>query len=254
MGRAKPGSVGAGRGCLVREASPSRRDMGPRVGLAQPGGERDGAGLRRMLQNTVCSWSPSSMWSLLRGKARGFHSHGALCAEPGTPLQSQQSPVPPITWGQASHRGLRLRMGQSRQARVLHPTQDAGIGLPPRSCGCFSSCFADIHEFYDFTLRSAPLQPPSPDARRDTARQQRGASEPGSAVAPKEPQNLPEVRATPARCRGAGPCAVLHQAGGKGHGEAAGHRSPASSHPERFHTSSVIACLINEATSLVHKC
>ncbi|XP_074455954.1 disks large homolog 3 isoform X2 [Larus michahellis] len=50
----------------------------------------------------------------------------------------------------------------------------------------------DIHEFYDFTLRSAPLQPPSPDARRDTARQQRGASEPGSAVAPKEPQNLPE--------------------------------------------------------------
>ncbi|NXN41596.1 DLG1 protein, partial [Rhinoptilus africanus] len=49
----------------------------------------------------------------------------------------------------------------------------------------------DIHEFYDFTLRSAPLQPPSPDARRGTARQQRGASEPGWVV-PREPQNLPE--------------------------------------------------------------
>ncbi|NXG88056.1 DLG1 protein, partial [Stercorarius parasiticus] len=32
----------------------------------------------------------------------------------------------------------------------------------------------DIHEFYDFTLRSAPLQPPSPDARCGTARQQPG--------------------------------------------------------------------------------
>ncbi|NXQ86761.1 DLG1 protein, partial [Nyctibius grandis] len=38
----------------------------------------------------------------------------------------------------------------------------------------------DIHEFYDFTLRSAPLQPPSPDARHSTARQQHGASEPSS--------------------------------------------------------------------------
>ncbi|KAM6057198.1 disks large homolog 3 isoform 4-T4 [Theristicus caerulescens] len=50
----------------------------------------------------------------------------------------------------------------------------------------------DIHEFYDFTLRSAPLQPPSPDAHRGTARQQHGASEPSSAVTPGEPQNLPE--------------------------------------------------------------
>ncbi|NXK16017.1 DLG1 protein, partial [Arenaria interpres] len=50
----------------------------------------------------------------------------------------------------------------------------------------------DIHEFYDFTLRSAPLQPPSPEARGGTARQQRGAGEPSSAVAPGEPQNLPE--------------------------------------------------------------
>ncbi|NXC18379.1 DLG1 protein, partial [Corythaeola cristata] len=50
----------------------------------------------------------------------------------------------------------------------------------------------DIHEFYDFTLRSAPLQPPSPDGRRGTARQQHGASEPSSAVTPGEPQNLPE--------------------------------------------------------------
>ncbi|NXT42019.1 DLG1 protein, partial [Pelecanoides urinatrix] len=50
----------------------------------------------------------------------------------------------------------------------------------------------DIHEFYDFTLRSAPLQPPSPDTRRGTARQQHEASEPRSAVTPREPQNLPE--------------------------------------------------------------
>ncbi|NXE10983.1 DLG1 protein, partial [Lophotis ruficrista] len=34
----------------------------------------------------------------------------------------------------------------------------------------------DIHEFYDFMLRSAPLQPPSPDARCSTARQQHGAT------------------------------------------------------------------------------
>ncbi|XP_027758681.1 disks large homolog 1-like isoform X2 [Empidonax traillii] len=47
----------------------------------------------------------------------------------------------------------------------------------------------DIHEFYDFTLRSAPLQSPSLDAH---PRQQHGASEPSSAVTPGEPQNLPE--------------------------------------------------------------
>ncbi|NXF34907.1 DLG1 protein, partial [Nyctibius bracteatus] len=50
----------------------------------------------------------------------------------------------------------------------------------------------DIHEFYDFTLRSTPLQPPNPDARRSTARQQHGASEPSSEVTPREPQNLPK--------------------------------------------------------------
>ncbi|XP_017674757.1 PREDICTED: disks large homolog 3 isoform X3 [Lepidothrix coronata] len=50
----------------------------------------------------------------------------------------------------------------------------------------------DIHEFYDFTLRSAPLQSPSLDAHHGTARQQHGASEPSSAVTPREPQNLPE--------------------------------------------------------------
>ncbi|NWV66857.1 DLG1 protein, partial [Malurus elegans] len=50
----------------------------------------------------------------------------------------------------------------------------------------------DIHEFYDFTLRSAPLQSPRLDARHGTARQQRGASEPSSTVTPREPQNLPE--------------------------------------------------------------
>ncbi|NXU23377.1 DLG1 protein, partial [Thalassarche chlororhynchos] len=50
----------------------------------------------------------------------------------------------------------------------------------------------DIHEFYDFTLRSAPLQPPSPDALRGTARQQHGASKPSSAVTPGEPQNVPK--------------------------------------------------------------
>ncbi|NXI38154.1 DLG1 protein, partial [Galbula dea] len=50
----------------------------------------------------------------------------------------------------------------------------------------------DIHEFYDFTLRSAPLQPPSPDAHHGTASQQHEASKPSSAVTPREPQNLPK--------------------------------------------------------------
>ncbi|NWH91988.1 DLG1 protein, partial [Aegithalos caudatus] len=50
----------------------------------------------------------------------------------------------------------------------------------------------DIHEFYDFTLRSAPVQPPSLDAHHGTARQQLGASEPSSTVTPRQPQNLPE--------------------------------------------------------------
>ncbi|XP_063272848.1 disks large homolog 3 isoform X3 [Prinia subflava] len=50
----------------------------------------------------------------------------------------------------------------------------------------------DIHEFYDFTLRSAPVQSPSPDAPQGTARQQPGASEPSSTATPRQPQNLPE--------------------------------------------------------------
>ncbi|XP_074962982.1 disks large homolog 3 isoform X2 [Phalacrocorax aristotelis] len=50
----------------------------------------------------------------------------------------------------------------------------------------------DIHEFYDFTLRSAPHQPPSPDARHGTAGQQHGSREPSSIVTPGEPQNLPK--------------------------------------------------------------
>ncbi|XP_055673702.1 disks large homolog 3 isoform X5 [Falco peregrinus] len=50
----------------------------------------------------------------------------------------------------------------------------------------------DIHEFYDFTLRSAPPQPPSPGTHHGTARQQHAASEPSSAVTLGEPQNLPE--------------------------------------------------------------
>ncbi|NXB56727.1 DLG1 protein, partial [Struthidea cinerea] len=50
----------------------------------------------------------------------------------------------------------------------------------------------DIHEFYDFTLRSAPLQSPSLDACHGTARQQLGDSEPSSTVTPREPQKLPE--------------------------------------------------------------
>ncbi|XP_075619376.1 disks large homolog 3 isoform X2 [Balearica regulorum gibbericeps] len=48
----------------------------------------------------------------------------------------------------------------------------------------------DIHEFYDFTLRSVPLQPPSPDTCCGTSRQQHGASEPRSTVTPGKPQNL----------------------------------------------------------------
>ncbi|NXL57954.1 DLG1 protein, partial [Chordeiles acutipennis] len=35
----------------------------------------------------------------------------------------------------------------------------------------------DIHEFYDFTLRSTPLQPPSLDGHCSTARQQHGPIE-----------------------------------------------------------------------------
>ncbi|NWZ69061.1 DLG1 protein, partial [Acrocephalus arundinaceus] len=50
----------------------------------------------------------------------------------------------------------------------------------------------DIHEFYDFTLRSAPVQSPSLDAHRGTGRQQPGASQPSSTGTPREPQNLPE--------------------------------------------------------------
>uniref|UniRef100_A0A674H670 Discs large MAGUK scaffold protein 3 n=1 Tax=Taeniopygia guttata TaxID=59729 RepID=A0A674H670_TAEGU len=50
----------------------------------------------------------------------------------------------------------------------------------------------DIHEFYDFTLRSAPVQSPSLDARHGTARQHLGSSEPSSTVTPRELQNLPE--------------------------------------------------------------
>ncbi|NWH26206.1 DLG1 protein, partial [Grus americana] len=34
----------------------------------------------------------------------------------------------------------------------------------------------DIHEFYDFTLRSVPLQSPSPDTCCGTSRQQHGAT------------------------------------------------------------------------------
>ncbi|NXA65373.1 DLG1 protein, partial [Mohoua ochrocephala] len=52
----------------------------------------------------------------------------------------------------------------------------------------------DIHEFYDFTLRSAPLQSPSLDAHHGTARQRLGDSEPSSTVPPREPQKLPEQR------------------------------------------------------------
>ncbi|NWX20831.1 DLG1 protein, partial [Aegotheles bennettii] len=50
----------------------------------------------------------------------------------------------------------------------------------------------DIHEFYDFTLHSAPLQPPSPDTSPSTARQQHEGSQPSSTITPGEPQNLPE--------------------------------------------------------------
>ncbi|RMB98346.1 hypothetical protein DUI87_25251 [Hirundo rustica rustica] len=52
----------------------------------------------------------------------------------------------------------------------------------------------DIHEFYDFTLRSAPVQSPNLDERHGTARQQLGASEPSPKTTPREPQNLPEGR------------------------------------------------------------
>ncbi|NXN06064.1 DLG1 protein, partial [Sylvia borin] len=50
----------------------------------------------------------------------------------------------------------------------------------------------DIHEFYDFTLRSAPVQSPSLDAHHGTARQQLEASQSSSTATLREPQNLPE--------------------------------------------------------------
>ncbi|NXI59364.1 DLG1 protein, partial [Chloroceryle aenea] len=50
----------------------------------------------------------------------------------------------------------------------------------------------DIHEFYDFMLRSAPLKPSSLDTHHDTVRQQHGANKSNSAVTPRLPQNLPE--------------------------------------------------------------
>ncbi|NWY48720.1 DLG1 protein, partial [Sylvia atricapilla] len=46
----------------------------------------------------------------------------------------------------------------------------------------------DIHEFYDFTLRSAPVQSPSLDAHHGTARH----SQSSSTATLREPQNLPE--------------------------------------------------------------
>ncbi|XP_065585441.1 disks large homolog 1-like isoform X2 [Cyrtonyx montezumae] len=51
----------------------------------------------------------------------------------------------------------------------------------------------DIHEFYDFTLRSALLQPPSPAAHRGTARQQH--AEPSCSPSPREPYTPPEAPA-----------------------------------------------------------
>ncbi|KAK2545351.1 hypothetical protein Q9966_001170 [Columba livia] len=99
-------------------------------------------------------------------------------------LQSPEEQELKASIGKVSH------IFQSELFQAL--LDDTGILLPPWSCGFFSHCFADIHEFYDFTLRSAPLQPPSRDARGDTARQQHGASKPSSTVIPREPQNLPE--------------------------------------------------------------
>ncbi|XP_062468784.1 disks large homolog 3 isoform X2 [Pezoporus occidentalis] len=62
----------------------------------------------------------------------------------------------------------------------------------------------DIHEFYDFTLRSTPLQPPSPDTHQGTARQQHGA---GSTIQPAEPQHSPAggERRLPAGAGGSAP-------------------------------------------------
>ncbi|NXG47716.1 DLG1 protein, partial [Psilopogon haemacephalus] len=48
----------------------------------------------------------------------------------------------------------------------------------------------DIHEFYDFTLRSAPLQPAGPGTQHGTAGEQHEASQNHSA--PREPQHLPQ--------------------------------------------------------------
>lgn len=70
------------RGCLVQEAFQSRRDMGPCLGLAQPGGEQDEVGFGLMLLSTVCSQSLWTVWSLLHGHSHAFQSHCTVSQAP----------------------------------------------------------------------------------------------------------------------------------------------------------------------------
>lgn len=79
--------------------------------------------------------------------------------------------------------------GQSRWAQAQCPRLHSGTGL---SCGCLLCCFTDIHEFYNFTLHSARLQPPGPGTHHGTAGEQHQGSRPHSA--PGEPQHPPQVR------------------------------------------------------------
>ncbi|GAB0194940.1 disks large 3 [Grus japonensis] len=73
--------------------------------------------------------------------------------------------------------------------KLCNPEEDPDSGVQS-STHDRMSLILDIHEFYDFTLRSVPLQSPSPDTCCGTSRQQHGASEPTSTVTPGKPQNL----------------------------------------------------------------
>lgn len=165
---------------------------------------------------------------------------------------SQQSPVPAhhprVSFSQRARTYDALRVEQVGTGAA--PRAGCWHQLPARFCRCFSRCFADIHEFYDFTLRSTPLQPPSPEARRGTDQQQPGASKPSSAVSRGKPQSLPEVRAAPARCCRARPCTLPHWGVGRGTG---GCWPPQPSlHPGCVRTSCVTAALVTAAASLLH--
>ncbi|NXO54259.1 DLG1 protein, partial [Aramus guarauna] len=106
------------------------------------------------------------------------------------------------TGAAAGHDGAMIRRQDTERALEILTRYQSTLRSPEEqelkaSIGKVSHIFQselfqallDIHEFYDFTLRSVPLQPPSSDTCRGTSRQQHGAS---STVTPGEHQNLSE--------------------------------------------------------------